>query len=179
MVTRQRAELAQLLRAAYAIGGNAPLKLLLAQDRVADGSATAASRRNGQPWSWLQRRLSAALLLALAPLPSMAQRAEAQTPTAPAASADDPDSTESASAKVPLDEIRRYVAVYAARARPRQGRQAVRRDPDPADHPRGQRAQPYARTRLRLYPHQHLPGRHRRRFPQAAALQAQAGEPRP
>ncbi|WP_295946751.1 S41 family peptidase [uncultured Xanthomonas sp.] len=58
--------------------------------------------------------LSAALLLALAPLPSMAQRAEAQTPTAPAASADDPDSTESASAKVPLDEIRRYVAVYNA-----------------------------------------------------------------
>ncbi|PPU92016.1 peptidase M23 [Xanthomonas albilineans] len=37
-LTRQRAELAQWLRAAYAIGDNAPLKLLLAQDRVADAN---------------------------------------------------------------------------------------------------------------------------------------------
>ena len=34
----QRAELAALLRAAYTVGGDAPLKLLLAQDRVADAS---------------------------------------------------------------------------------------------------------------------------------------------
>ena len=34
----QRAELAKLLRAAYTVGGDAPLKLLLAQDRVADAS---------------------------------------------------------------------------------------------------------------------------------------------
>lgn len=58
--------------------------------------------------------LSAALLLALAPLPSMAQSAGEQTPTAPTASADDPDATESATSRVPLDEIRRYVAVYNA-----------------------------------------------------------------
>ncbi|PPT91209.1 S41 family peptidase [Xanthomonas theicola] len=58
--------------------------------------------------------LSAALLLALAPLPSMAQRAGEQTPMAPAASADDPNATESATSRVPLDEIRRYVAVYNA-----------------------------------------------------------------
>lgn len=36
----QRRELAQLLRAAYLQGQDAPLKLLLAQDRVADGSRT-------------------------------------------------------------------------------------------------------------------------------------------
>ncbi|WP_045726799.1 S41 family peptidase [Xanthomonas sp. GPE 39] len=58
--------------------------------------------------------LSVALLLALAPLPLMAQHAATQTSTAPAASADDPDATESATSKVPLDEIRRYVAVYNA-----------------------------------------------------------------
>lgn len=34
----QRAELASLLRAAYSIGSAAPLKLMLAQDRVADGN---------------------------------------------------------------------------------------------------------------------------------------------
>ncbi|MEL4893745.1 peptidoglycan DD-metalloendopeptidase family protein [Xanthomonas protegens] len=44
-LTRQRAELAQLLRAAYAIGGNAPLKLLLAQDRVADANRLLAYHR--------------------------------------------------------------------------------------------------------------------------------------
>ncbi|PPT91192.1 peptidase M23 [Xanthomonas theicola] len=42
---RQRAELAQLLRAAYAIGSNAPLKLLLAQDRVADANRLLAYHR--------------------------------------------------------------------------------------------------------------------------------------
>ncbi len=44
-LVRQRAELAQLLRAAYAIGGNAPLKLLLAQDRVADANRLLAYHR--------------------------------------------------------------------------------------------------------------------------------------
>ena len=34
----QRAELARLLRAAYAVGGDAPLKLLLSQDSVAQGN---------------------------------------------------------------------------------------------------------------------------------------------
>ena len=34
----QRRELAQLLRAAYAVGGDAPLKLMLSQDRVAAGN---------------------------------------------------------------------------------------------------------------------------------------------
>ncbi|MBN6151353.1 S41 family peptidase [Xanthomonas sp. AmX2] len=62
--------------------------------------------------------LSAALLLALAPLPSMAQTAPEPAPTAASADdapdADDPDATESAASRVPLDEIRRYVAVYNA-----------------------------------------------------------------
>nr|WP_254461320.1 peptidoglycan DD-metalloendopeptidase family protein [Xanthomonas sacchari] len=44
-LARQRAELAQLLRAAYAIGSNAPLKLLLAQDRVADANRLLAYHR--------------------------------------------------------------------------------------------------------------------------------------
>ena len=34
----QREELARLLRAAYTVGGDAPLKLMLSQDRVADGN---------------------------------------------------------------------------------------------------------------------------------------------
>ncbi|MDG2524051.1 S41 family peptidase [Stenotrophomonas sp. HITSZ_GD] len=57
--------------------------------------------------------LSAALLLALAPATAWSQQA---TPPAdaPAAEADNPDAEESASSKVPLDEIRRYVAVYNA-----------------------------------------------------------------
>ncbi len=55
--------------------------------------------------------LSAALLLALSPLPSWAQDASAANSTG---TADDPDATESASSKVPLDEIRRFVAVYNA-----------------------------------------------------------------
>lgn len=57
--------------------------------------------------------LSAALLLALAPATAWSQQA---TPPAdaPAAEADNPDADESASSKVPLEEIRRYVAVYNA-----------------------------------------------------------------
>ena len=34
----QREELARLLRAAYGVGGDAPLKLMLSQDRIADGN---------------------------------------------------------------------------------------------------------------------------------------------
>ena len=37
----QRRELATLLRAAYAVGDAAPLKLMLAQDRVADANRAA------------------------------------------------------------------------------------------------------------------------------------------
>ncbi len=37
-LTAQRAELATLLRAAYTVGGDAPLKLMLSQDRVADAN---------------------------------------------------------------------------------------------------------------------------------------------
>ncbi len=57
--------------------------------------------------------LSAALLLALAPATAWSQQT---TPPAdaPAAEADNPDAIESASSKVPLEEIRRYVAVYNA-----------------------------------------------------------------
>jgi septal ring factor EnvC (AmiA/AmiB activator) len=40
-----RAELAALLRAAYAVGGAAPLKLMLAQDRVADANRVLAWHR--------------------------------------------------------------------------------------------------------------------------------------
>ncbi|MET4682088.1 septal ring factor EnvC (AmiA/AmiB activator) [Stenotrophomonas rhizophila] len=42
---QQRAELASLLRAAYRIGNNAPLKLLLSQDRVADANRSLAYHR--------------------------------------------------------------------------------------------------------------------------------------
>jgi murein hydrolase activator len=42
---RQRAQLATLLRAAYQVGGNAPLKLLLSQDTVADASRVLAYHR--------------------------------------------------------------------------------------------------------------------------------------
>lgn len=56
--------------------------------------------------------LSAAfLLLALVPLPGWSQ---AQVADQPAATGDDPDTSEVAASKVPLDEIRRYVAVYNA-----------------------------------------------------------------
>lgn len=41
----QRAELARLLRAAYMVGGDAPLKVMLAQDRVADASRTLTYHR--------------------------------------------------------------------------------------------------------------------------------------
>ncbi len=58
--------------------------------------------------------LSATLLLALAPVTAWSQQAAAQPADAPAAEADNPDAEESASSKVPLDEIRRYVAVYNA-----------------------------------------------------------------
>ena len=44
----RRAELARLLRAAYAQGGNAPLKALLAQDRVADTSRVLTYHRYAQ-----------------------------------------------------------------------------------------------------------------------------------
>ena len=37
-LSAQRAELARLLRAAYTVGGDAPLKLMLSQDRIADGN---------------------------------------------------------------------------------------------------------------------------------------------
>lgn len=42
---QQRTELASLLRAAYRIGNNAPLKLLLSQDRVADANRSLAYHR--------------------------------------------------------------------------------------------------------------------------------------
>lgn len=58
--------------------------------------------------------LSATLLLALAPVTAWSQQAATQPADAPAAEADNPDAEESASSKVPLDEIRRYVAVYNA-----------------------------------------------------------------
>ncbi|HEY0333332.1 MAG TPA: S41 family peptidase [Stenotrophomonas sp.] len=55
--------------------------------------------------------LSAALLLALAPMTAWSQ----DVPAPPAAgTADDPDASESSSSKLPLEEIRRYVAVYNA-----------------------------------------------------------------
>lgn len=37
-LSAQRAELSRLLRAAYTVGGDAPLKLMLSQDRVAEGN---------------------------------------------------------------------------------------------------------------------------------------------
>jgi len=44
-LARQRQALAELLRAAYRIGGNAPLKLLLSQDTVADANRLLAYHR--------------------------------------------------------------------------------------------------------------------------------------
>ncbi len=56
-------------------------------------------------------RLAAALLFALSPALAMAQ----STPQAATkAGADDPDAKESVTSRVPLEEIRRYVAVYNA-----------------------------------------------------------------
>jgi len=56
--------------------------------------------------------LSAALLLAL--VPSTAWSQAAPPAKAEAADSESPDDSESASSKLPLDEIRRYVAVYNA-----------------------------------------------------------------
>jgi len=60
---------------------------------------------------WFMRvaRLAAALLLALSPALSLAQSAPDK-----ASRADDPDTKESVTSRVPLDEIRRFVAVYNA-----------------------------------------------------------------
>ena len=57
-------------------------------------------------------RLPLVLLFALCCMPAFAQEAEKEPPLA--ASSDDPDAAETAPSKVPLDEIRRYVAVYNA-----------------------------------------------------------------
>lgn len=53
--------------------------------------------------------LAAALLFALSPAIGLAQSAPDKTPKA-----DDPDAKESVTSRVPLDEIRRFVAVYNA-----------------------------------------------------------------
>ena len=53
-------------------------------------------------------------LLLLALLPLAPARAQQATPDADVAPADDPDAAESATTRVPLDEIRRYVSVYNA-----------------------------------------------------------------
>ncbi len=53
--------------------------------------------------------------------------------------------------------------------------QAVRCHRDPPDHPRDQRAQPHAGTGLRVHPPEHVPGRHRRRFPETRGPVAAAG----
>lgn len=57
-------------------------------------------------------RFPLVLLLALSSVPAFAQDAEKEAP--PIASSDDPDGAETAPSKVPLAEIRRYVAVYNA-----------------------------------------------------------------
>ena len=57
-------------------------------------------------------RLPLFLMLVLCGLPAFAQDLEKETPAA--ASSDDPDAAESVPSKVPLDEIRRYVAVFNA-----------------------------------------------------------------
>ena len=57
-------------------------------------------------------RFSLVLLFALCCMPALAQEAEKEPPLV--ASSDDPDAAETAPSKVPLDEIRRYVAVYNA-----------------------------------------------------------------
>src|SRR5688500_14186660 len=59
------------------------------------------------PWSILQS-------IALLSITLFAATASAQDKANPIASSDDPDAAESETAKVPLDEIRRYVAVYNA-----------------------------------------------------------------
>ena len=57
-------------------------------------------------------RFPLVLLFALCCMPAFAQDAEKEPPLV--ASSDDPDAAETAPSKVPLDEIRRYVAVYNA-----------------------------------------------------------------
>ena len=57
-------------------------------------------------------RFPLVLLLALSSVPAFAQQADKESP--PIASSDDPDAAETAPSKVPLAEIRRYVAVYNA-----------------------------------------------------------------
>ncbi|MET0581914.1 MAG: S41 family peptidase, partial [Pseudoxanthomonas sp.] len=57
-------------------------------------------------------RFPLVLSLALCCMPAFAQETEREPPLA--ASSDDPDAAETAPSKVPLDEIRRYVAVYNA-----------------------------------------------------------------
>ena len=57
-------------------------------------------------------RFPLVLFLALCCMPAFAQETEKEPPLA--ASSDDPDAAETAPSKVPLDEIRRYVAVYNA-----------------------------------------------------------------
>ena len=56
-----------------------------------------------------------ALLLGLQLVPALAQEAApAQAPVAEVAPSDDPDATETAATKVPLEEIRRFVGVFDA-----------------------------------------------------------------
>ncbi len=57
----------------------------------------------------MRLRLSLAALIALAAMPAWAQSQEEKV-----ASSDDPDAAETAPARVPLEEIRRYVAVFNA-----------------------------------------------------------------
>ena len=57
-------------------------------------------------------RLPLFLMLALCALPAFAQDTDKEAPSV--ASSDDPDAAETVTSKVPLDEIRRYVAVFNA-----------------------------------------------------------------
>ena len=57
-------------------------------------------------------RLPLTLLFLLLAVPAFAQEADQDLPAV--ASTDDPDAAESVPSKVPLDEIRRYVAVFNA-----------------------------------------------------------------
>ncbi len=63
---RQRRQLASLLRGAYHLGNNAPLKLLLSQDTVADGHRHLAYHR------YLQRERAQAITLLTAELETLA-----------------------------------------------------------------------------------------------------------
>lgn len=59
-------------------------------------------------------RLSLAILLALGGAPAWAQQTPEQEQAPVVGSSDDPDAAETAPSKVPLEEIRRYVAVFNA-----------------------------------------------------------------